>query len=56
MSMPKPINTNVPIAGLEIGGKEETNTDLLAAIPHGAYSHQLNDRTWLGITVKARSA
>ena len=44
-------NTNVPIAGLEIGGKEETNTDLLAAIPHGAYSHQLNDRTWLGITV-----
>ena len=44
-------NTNVPNAGQQIDGEDETNADLLAAVPHGGYSHQLNDRTWLGITV-----
>ena len=44
-------NLPPPLAGTSIEGKKKTNADLLAAVPHGGYSHQLNDRTWLGITI-----
>ncbi|MGB5716943.1 MAG: outer membrane protein transport protein [Gammaproteobacteria bacterium] len=41
------------IAGLPISGDSKTNLDLTAAVPAGAVSHQLNDRTWLGLTINA---
>jgi long-chain fatty acid transport protein len=41
------------IAGFPISGKTKSDTDLVAAVPMGAISHQLNDRTWLGFTVNA---
>ncbi|MGB5179200.1 MAG: outer membrane protein transport protein, partial [Gammaproteobacteria bacterium] len=41
------------IAGFPISGDSKTNLDLTAAVPMGAISYQLNDRTWLGFTVNA---
>ena len=41
------------IAGLPISGKSKTNLDLTAAVPMGAISHQLNDKSWLGLTINA---
>ncbi len=41
------------IAGFPISGDSKTNLDLTAAVPAGAISHQLNERTWLGLTVNA---
>ncbi|MGB5180133.1 MAG: outer membrane protein transport protein, partial [Gammaproteobacteria bacterium] len=49
-------NSLIGIAGpppAEIQGDSKTNLDLTAAVPAGAISHQLNDRTWLGFTVNA---
>jgi long-chain fatty acid transport protein len=47
-------NPNIPlVGGTSISGKNNTDTDLVAAVPHGAYSHQVNDRTWLGISINA---
>ena len=41
------------IAGFPISGDTKDSLDLTAAVPMGAISHQLNDRTWLGFTVNA---
>ncbi len=38
---------------VQIQGDSKTNLDLTAAVPMGAISHQLNDRTWLGLTINA---
>jgi long-chain fatty acid transport protein len=46
-----PAISGTPLENFPVSGKRETDTDLIAAVPHGGYSHQLNDRTWLGITV-----
>jgi long-chain fatty acid transport protein len=46
-----PAISGTPLENAPVSGKRKTDTDLLAAVPHGGYSHQLNDRTWLGITV-----
>jgi len=43
----------VPVAGFPISGDSKSNLDLTAAVPMGAISHQLNDRTWLGLTINA---
>lgn len=43
----------VPVAGLPISGDSKDSLDLTAAVPMGAISHQLNDKTWLGFTVNA---
>jgi long-chain fatty acid transport protein len=40
-----------PITGLPIGGKTHDDLGLTAAIPHGAYSQQYNDRLWFGLSV-----
>ena len=48
-----PVNRATGLAGLPISGDSKTNLDLTAAIPMGAISHQLNDRTWLGLTINA---
>ena len=40
-------------AGDPISGDTKDSLDLTAAVPMGAISHQLNDRTWLGFTVNA---
>jgi long-chain fatty acid transport protein len=37
----------------QIQGDSKSSLDLTAAVPAGAISHQLNDRTWLGFTVNA---
>ena len=42
-----------PVGGEEIDGKKSTDTDLVAVVPHGGYSHQYNDRLWLGMTINA---
>jgi long-chain fatty acid transport protein len=41
------------LGGVPIQGKKHTNTDLLAAVPHGGYSYQFSDQLWLGLTVNA---
>lgn len=41
------------IAGFPISGKSKTNLDLTAAVPMGAISHQLSDKSWLGLTINA---
>ena len=54
-------NTNNPalgpaglgIAGVPISGDTKDSIDFTAAIPQGAISHQLNDRTWLGLTINS---
>ncbi|MFW2438398.1 MAG: OmpP1/FadL family transporter [Arenicellales bacterium] len=49
-------NTLIGTAGpppVAIQGESKTSLDLTAAVPTGAISHQLNDRTWLGFTVNA---
>ena len=43
----------VPVAGDPISGRTKSDTDLIAAVPMGAISHQLNDKIWLGFTVNA---
>ena len=40
-----------PPAGIQ--GDSKSNLDLTAGIPMGAISHQLNDKTWLGLTINA---
>jgi long-chain fatty acid transport protein len=45
-------NPNIPlVGGTSIRGKNNTDTDVLAAVPHAGYSHQLNDDLWVGMTV-----
>jgi long-chain fatty acid transport protein len=39
------------IAGVPISGDSSTDLDLTAAVPQGSISHQLNDQTWLGLTI-----
>ena len=41
------------LAGAPISGDSKSDLDLTAAIPTGAISHQLNDKTWLGFTINA---
>ena len=48
-STPPPLGFG--IAGEPISGDSKSNLDLTAAVPMGAISHQLNDRTWLGLTI-----
>ena len=47
------VNQAIGLAGTPISGKSKTNLDLTAAVPMGAISHQLSDKTWLGLTVNA---
>ena len=47
------VNQAIGLAGTPISGKSKTNLDLTAAIPMGAISHQLSDKTWVGLTVNA---
>jgi long-chain fatty acid transport protein len=47
------VNGATGLAGLPISGDSKTNLDLTAAVPMGAISHQLNDKTWLGLTINA---
>jgi long-chain fatty acid transport protein len=45
-------NPNIPlIGGSDISGDNNTDTDVLALVPHAAYSHQLNEKMWLGMSV-----
>ncbi|MEN8205792.1 MAG: outer membrane protein transport protein [Pseudomonadota bacterium] len=49
-------NAGIAFAGLggtPISGDSKDSLDLTAAVPMGAISHQLNDRTWLGFTINA---
>jgi long-chain fatty acid transport protein len=46
-----PAFQGTPLAGAPIDGKQHDSLDLTAAVPHGAYSYQYNDRIWLGVTV-----
>jgi len=39
------------LAGAPISGDSKSNLDLTAAVPQGSISHQLNDQTWLGLTI-----
>ena len=41
------------IAGFPISGDSKSNLDLTAGVPMGAISHQLSDKTWLGLTINA---
>jgi len=41
------------IAGFPVSGDSKSNLDLTAGVPMGAISHQLNDKTWLGLTINA---
>ena len=42
----------VPIyGGTVVKGKNNTDTDVLAGVPHAGYSHQVNDDLWLGFSV-----
>ena len=52
ISSPPPNGLGFP-PGTSISGKSKTNLDLTAAVPMGAISHQLSDKTWLGLTVNA---
>ena len=36
-----------------VQGKKNDDVGLTAAVPHGAYSHQYNDRLWFGLSVNA---
>ena len=45
-----PPATATPVS---ISGEDSTDTDLVALVPHGGYSHQYSDRLWLGLTVNA---
>ena len=51
ISTPPPFGPG--LGGVPIQGKKSTNADLLEPVPHGGYSHQLNDQLWLGLTVNA---
>jgi long-chain fatty acid transport protein len=41
----------ISIAGEPISGDSKSDLGLTAAIPQGSISHQLNDKTWLGLTI-----
>jgi len=41
------------IAGFPISGDSKSNLDLTAGIPMGSVSHQLSNKTWLGLTINA---
>ena len=41
------------LSGVPISGDSKSDLDLTAGIPMGAISHQLSDKTWLGLTVNA---
>jgi len=54
-----PDNPAIQASGLagpppaSIQGKKNDDLGLTAAVPHGAYSHQYNDRLWFGLSVNA---
>ena len=49
LSTPPPLGLG--IAGFPIDGSSSSNLDLTAAVPQGSISHQLSDKTWLGLTI-----
>jgi len=49
-----PNNPAIQLSGLSgapIQGDRSENLGLIAAVPHGAYSHQYNDQLWFGLSV-----
>jgi long-chain fatty acid transport protein len=41
----------VGLSGVSTGNNGKDDIGLTAAVPHGGYSHQLNDRMWAGLTI-----
>lgn len=41
----------VGLGGASTGGNGNDDIGLTAAVPHGGYSHQLNDRMWAGLSI-----
>lgn len=47
------VNEAIGLGGAPVSGKKNDDIGLTAAVPHAAYSHQFNDRMWLGLTVNS---
>jgi long-chain fatty acid transport protein len=43
----------VGLGGVSTGNNTHDDLGLTAAVPHGGYSHQLNEKMWLGLTINA---
>jgi long-chain fatty acid transport protein len=41
----------IGIGGVSTGNNGKDDVGLTAAVPHAGYSHQLNDRMWMGLTI-----
>jgi len=46
-----PANAFIGVGGASTGNNGKDDISLTAAVPHGGYSHQLNDEMWVGLSI-----
>ena len=42
---------SLPVGGISTGNNGKVDLNLTAAVPHGGYSHQLNEDMWVGLSI-----
>lgn len=46
-----PVIDSIGLGGVSTGNNGKDDIGLTAAVPHGGYSHQLNDQMWVGLSI-----